>query len=102
MNQENPASFRALGLGVLLGAGTGFLLGLLLAPEEGSSLRRRISFHLEGLRKQVGDLMERDAEQAVQNEERHHGQALVTDVRTRAQEISDKIDAILGEEPSED
>ena len=98
MKQDQLGSIvRALGLGALIGAGTGFALGLLLAPEEGSRLRRRISYHLEGIRKQLQEILANGLENDLGNEARRNGQALVTEVREHAQEISDKIDAILGD-----
>ncbi len=98
MKQENLGAFlRALSLGALVGTGAGFLLGLLLAPEEGSGLRRRVSFHLEGVRKQLLELLSAPIPLEMDNQARRSGQALVSEVHERAQEISDKIDAVLGD-----
>lgn len=98
MKQDNLTSAaRALGVGALIGASAGFALGLLLAPEEGSQLRRRISYHLEGVRKQLREILAESLGQEIENEARRNGQALVTEVHERAQEISEKIDAVLGD-----
>jgi len=97
MSQDSfGRSARALGVGALVGVSAGFVLGLLVAPEEGSRMRRRVSYHLEGLRRQVRELLDSGLKPDVENEARRSGQALVTEVQTRAQEISDKIDAVLG------
>ena len=83
---------------MLLGASAGIVLGLLFAPEEGSRMRRRISYHLEGVCKQMTDFLETTSrDPRLDNEARRHGQALVSEVHERAQEISDKIDAVLGD-----
>ncbi len=88
---------RALGWGVLLGGAAGFTLGLLLAPEEGRKLRRRLSYRLENLGKQVGDLAEQVLNPEAESEARRTGDALVADAQMRAQRIRSDIDALLGE-----
>jgi len=88
---------RATGWGVLLGGVAGFLLGLMLAPEEGSKLRRRLSYRLESMGKQVGDLADQVLNPEVESEARRTGDALVADARVRAQRIQSDIDALLGE-----
>ena len=94
---------RAMGLGAILGGAAGFALGLLLAPEEGSRLRRRLSYRLESLGKQVGDLADQvlnpEAEDEAHraSEARRSSDALVADAQVRAQRIQSDIDALLGE-----
>ena len=88
---------RALSWGVLLGGAAGFALGLLLAPEEGSKLRRRFSYRLESLGKQVGDLADQVLNPEVESAARQNSAAVVADARERAQRIRSDIDALLGE-----
>ena len=100
MKNDNVGTIaRAIGMGVVVGAMTGFVAGLLVAPEEGTRLRRRISYHLEGVRKQLKEFMESSLGEEYDNEARRHGEELVTKVHERAQEISDNIDAVLEEVP---
>lgn len=88
---------RAGSWGALLGGATGFLLGLLLAPEEGQKIRRRLAYQLEHLAEEIGKLFDQIARPQGANEARRTGDALVADARVQAQRIRDEIDALLGE-----
>ena len=87
---------RALGWGLLLGGGVGFTLGLLLAPEEGSRLRRRVTYHLEGLANHIGTLAETMKAPNEDANARQKGEALVAKAEERAREINSRMDEILG------
>ena len=86
---------RLLGIGAVVGASAGFVLGLLLAPEEGSRLRRRITYHLDGVRKILQEIVKEGLPQSLDAKQGKNSQALVTEVHERAQEISERIDAVL-------
>ena len=49
---------RAGLVGALVGTAAGFALGLLLAPEEGQKIRRRVVYQLENLAGQVGEFVD--------------------------------------------
>lgn len=83
--------------GLLLGGVAGFTLGLLLAPEEGQQLRRRLSYRLEHLGQQVALMVDELLSQEEENEARRTANALVADAQERAQRIRDDIDSLLGE-----
>lgn len=83
--------------GVLVGGVTGFALGLLLAPEEGRKVRRRMVYQLERLADQVGTLVDQAVSPEATSEARRTGDALVADANERARQIRDDIDALLGE-----
>ncbi len=87
---------RALGWGLLLGGGVGFTLGLLLAPEEGSRLRRRVTYHLEGLANHIGTLAETMKTPNEDADARQKGEALVAKAEERARDINSRMDEILG------
>lgn len=87
---------RALGWGLLLGGGIGFTLGLLLAPEEGSQLRRRVTYHLEGLANHIGTLAETMKTPNKDADAREKGEALVAEAEEQAREINSRMDEILG------
>lgn len=88
---------RAGAWGVLLGGAAGFTLGLLLAPEEGQRLRRRLTYRLERVADQFGELVDQVLTPETESEARRTGDALVADARVKAQRIRSDIDALLGE-----
>jgi gas vesicle protein len=83
--------------GVLIGGAAGFALGVLLAPEEGQTVRRRLVYRLEHLASQAGQLVDHLIKQQSGNEARRTGDALVADARARAQRIRKDIDQLLDE-----
>ena len=96
-NRSNGSSFRAGSWGVVLGAAAGFAVGLLLAPEEGTKIRRKIAYQLDHLSEQIADLIERSLSPEEEGDARKDGQALVNDAQEKAEQIRDDIDSLLGE-----
>ena len=88
---------RASVWGILIGGVTGFAMGLLLAPEEGRKIRRRMAYQLEHVADQFGTFVDQVASPEASSEARRTGDALVADAREKAQRIRDDIDALLGE-----
>lgn len=88
---------RAGAWGALLGGAAGFALGLLLAPEEGQKVRRRLAYQLEHLADGVGGLTDTLLSREPGNDARRTGDALVADAQAQARQIRDDIDALLGE-----
>jgi gas vesicle protein len=88
---------RAGLLGALIGGATGFALGILLAPEEGQKIRRRLAYQLENLAVQVNTFVANVVHPEMPGDARQKGDAIVADARTRAQRIQDDIDALMGE-----
>jgi gas vesicle protein len=88
---------RASFWGMLVGGVTGFALGLLLAPEEGRKIRRRVAYQLEHLADQFGTLMDQVVSPEASSEARQRGDALVADAQEKARRIRADIDALLGE-----
>ena len=88
---------RAGALGALLGGVVGFGLGILLAPEEGQKVRRRLVFQLENLADQVNKFVDQIVHPEQPGDARIRGDALVADVRSRARKIQDDMEALMGE-----
>lgn len=95
---------RSSTLGFLFGSAAGLAAGLLLAPEEGQKLRRRVVYQLERLgdrATRLSELMQRsDAD--VDATARGTGQAVVRNAREEAARIRAEIDALIGEVRSVD
>ena len=83
--------------GTLLGGAAGFALGILLAPEEGQKVRRRLAYQLENLADQVSHFVDQIVHPEEPSNARLEGDALVADVRTKARKIQDDMDALMGE-----
>lgn len=88
---------RAGIVGTLLGGGVGFVLGILLAPEEGQKVRRRLAYQLENLSDQLGEFVDQLTNPDQPNDARVDADNLVADARTRARKIQEDIDALMGE-----
>lgn len=88
---------RSSAWGMLAGGVAGFTLGLLLAPEEGRKMRRRVAYQLEHLADQLGVFIDQLSQSDSRSEARRTGDQLVADAREKAQQIRDDIDALLGE-----
>lgn len=89
--------FRAGVWGVVLGGTVGFALGMLVAPEDGKKIRRRLAYQLEHLSQQVGGYVDQLTNPAEESEARQRADALVADARQRADQIRQDIDAVIGE-----
>lgn len=92
-------NFRVGLFGTIVGAAAGFALGMILAPEEGKKLRRRIAFHLEKTSAQLGEFIESFGDEAELSEARQMGESLVADVQERARKIQDDMDELLSSIP---
>ena len=88
--------WRAGVVGGVLGGAAGFMLGLLLAPEEGKKMRLRAIYQLEHLAEQTKTLVDQVFTQQSGSEARRAGDALVADAQLRARQIRDDIDELLG------
>jgi len=90
-------TIRAGVWGTLLGGLVGFALGILIAPEEGTRIRRRLAFQLDRLGSKVADLVNDALDSGTEGEARRAGDALVADAEAKAQSIRKDIDALIGE-----
>ena len=88
---------RASTWGMVVGGLAGFTVGLLLAPEEGQKLRRRVAYQLEHLADQVGTFVDQLSSHDDGSQARRTGDQLVEDAREKAERIREDIDALLGE-----
>ena len=89
---------RASTWGALLGAAAGFALGILLAPEEGRKVRRRLVYQLEHLSEQLGSFVDGIVAPASSSSQaKREGADLVADAQERAERIQQDIDALLSE-----
>lgn len=84
-------------LGVLLGGVAGFVVGLLIAPEAGGQMRRRLTYQLKHLGERIQKWSGQLLHPSKLDEARRTGEALVASARAEAEHIRQDIDALLGD-----
>jgi gas vesicle protein len=90
---------RSSALGFLAGGLAGVVAGMLLAPEEGQKLRRRVVYQLERLADRAAtltDLIQRTNDDSGASA-RGTGQAVIRTAQEEAARIRAEIDALIGE-----
>ena len=88
---------RASVFGTLVGGAVGFTLGMLLAPDEGRQLRRRMAYLLDHWAADLAGVIDRLDGNATTSEARDRADALVADARQQAAELLDEADALISE-----
>ena len=97
MSQRSRAA-RATAWGLLAGGAAGFSLGLLLAPDEGRQLRRRVAYLLDRWAADLSGLLDRlESEPGESSVARAKADALVADAREQAARLLDEADALMTE-----
>lgn len=97
MSTSTRSLVRASALGALAGGLTGFGLGLLLAPDEGRKVRRRLAYLLDRWSHQVATLVEQLGSDEVQSAARESGAALIAEAREQAERILQDANTLMSE-----
>ncbi len=97
MRASTSSLVRASALGVLTGGLAGFSLGLLLAPNEGRTVRRRLAYLLDRWSRQLATLVDQLGSDEAQSEARASGAALIADAREQAERILHDANALMSE-----
>lgn len=100
-SHNRGGSVKAGFLGIVVGGAVGFALGMMLAPEEGRKLRRRLAFQLDHLSRKIGEVIESLGDDSVLSEARQKGETLVADVEQRARRIQEDMDDLPARLPGE-
>ena len=79
----------------MLGSVIGVAVGLLIAPEEGRKVRRRLAYQLDRGYKKLNELLELPTD--VEQEARKTGRSLVKGAEEQASEILHDVDALINE-----
>jgi len=83
--------------GLVVGGATGLLVGLLLAPDEGRAVRRRVAYLLESWTDGLGSLVDRLGGDHDASEARTDAATVVSDAREQAARLLDEADALISE-----
>ena len=95
MTRETRRIINASVLSTLTGGLLGFGLGLLVAPDEGQQIRRRLAYLIDRWANQAGAAMERMRSEVLASDARATGDALVEDARERARQLVEEADALM-------
>ena len=95
---QRSRTLRASIAGTLVGGAVGFTLGLLLAPDEGRQLRRRMAYLLDHWAADLSGVIDRlDDAGTPSGDARARADALVADARQQAAELLHEADALISE-----
>jgi len=80
---------------LLVGGVVGLGVGLLIAPEKGQKIRRRIAFHLEEASKSVSEIVDRVGVEFEDSDARKKADEVVENAQKAADEIMLKANELL-------
>ncbi|MFY0689021.1 MAG: YtxH domain-containing protein [Cyclobacteriaceae bacterium] len=95
MSNNSGGSFFAFLFGMIAGG----IIGLLYAPEKGSSTRDKLSFLLDKYRKQLEDILADvvEGKNLVENEAKVEGERIISDAKSKAEELLDDVNGLINQ-----
>lgn len=94
---SRPTQFPRSLWSFLVGGASGFALGVLLAPEEGRQVRRRMAYLLEHWAEELAGVLDHFDGNSESSEARSRGNTLVENAREQAAQLLNEADALIKE-----
>ncbi len=95
--RDSNRALRASLVGFIVGGATGFVLGVLLAPDEGRQMRQRAAYLLDQWAGQVAGFVEKLGASGPVSDARQSADAVVADAREQAEALLGEAEALIKE-----